>query len=130
MVYADFLQFFYSIHDGKSNDIDILTCKSKRILITLQIKYKKKLFVMILQQHCKRFKYKISSFTITMKNKKNSRIAQILIREYLYFFQFYQIDNSFKTLTSSLSIGLSFLIALANGTYTILSFSIPIITFL
>ena len=85
---------------------------------------------MILQQLCKRFKCKNFFFYNYNEEQKNSRIAQILIREYLYFFQFYQIDNSFKTLTSSLSIGLSFLIALANGTYTILSFSIPIITFL
>lgn len=85
---------------------------------------------MILQQLCKHFKYKNFFCYNYDEEQKKSRIAQRLIREYLYFFQFYQIDNSFKTLTSSLSIGLSFLIALANGTYTILSFSIPIITFL
>lgn len=39
-----------------------------------------------------------------------------------------QIDNSRNTVTSSRSMGLSFLMALVNGTYTIWSFSIPIIT--
>lgn len=42
MMDTDLFQLFYSIHDDKSNDIGILTCKNKRILITLQIKYYKK----------------------------------------------------------------------------------------
>ena len=41
MMDTDLFQLFYSFHDDKSNDTDILTCKNKRILITLQIKYYK-----------------------------------------------------------------------------------------
>lgn len=85
---------------------------------------------MILQQLCKHFKYKnFFCYNYDEEQKKFPDSAKTNPGISI-FFQFYQIDNSFKTLTSSLSIGLSFLIALANGTYTILSFSIPIITFL
>ena len=35
---------------------------------------------------------------------------------FLYITSIYQIDNSWRTLTSSRSIGLSFLIAFVNGT--------------
>ena len=40
------------------------------------------------------------------------------------------IDSTFRTLISSLSIGLSMRIALLNGTYTIWSFLTPIMMFL
>lgn len=35
---------------------------------------------------------------------------------FIYITSIYQIDNSWRTLTSSRSIGLSFLIAFVNGT--------------